>query len=453
MDRIEVRKESTIKDFLEVIFRRKWIVVGIVVIATIVAYVVNMREPAIYESSAKVLVKRGEQPGVFSRSVQTLTWEEEISSQIEMVKSTIVVDRAQQLFADYAPAGYEPREKINVGRVGAGVVSTSNVIWVSYSSSDPVFCEIAVNAIVNAYKEYYQRIRTPPEMEDFFSREMQTMAEEIEYWRERKKRVGQDWNIVDLRTQQTETIRNLAQYRHELEEVTRDLEEKESIVSYLEELKSRGDDELPIVTVGLLATMRESAIERMRLSLLDLKVAESELAVGYTGEHKALREIREKIGEMERQLDVEIDAMLSINRTQIEIMRSRREYVVDMVQRFEEESKTYPAKEVELERIDASLVRVQANYNKLVEQHMTSRVSMASNPEWTVTILNPASPGYRKKTRDYVRMALGPLFSLIVALGFAFFVDNLDHSIKNVAEAEETLNLQVLASFPVRQGK
>lgn len=453
MDQIESRKESTLKDFLEVIFRRKWIIIGIVVVATAVAFIINMREPAIYESSAKVLVKRGEQPGVFSRNVQTLTWEEEISSQIEMVKSTIVVDRAQKLFADFAPDWYTPRGRINVNRVGAGVVSTSNVIWVAYSSDDPVFCEIAVNAIVNAYKDYYQRVRTPPEMEDFFSREMQTMAEEIEYWRERKERIGREWNVIDLKQQLLETMKSLARYRLELDEVTQDLEEKESIIGYLEELKSQGGDGLPTVMAGLSESMRETSIEGMRGPLLDLKMKESQLAVVYTGEHKRLREIREQISEMERLLDIEIEATLSINRTQIHIMRSRRQYVLDMVQRFEEESKTYPEKEVELERINASLARVEENYNTLGEQHMTSRVSIASNPEWTVTILNPASPGYRKKARDYVRMALGPLFSLIVALGFAFFVDNLDHSIKNVAEAEETLNLQVLASFPVQQGK
>ena len=79
---------------------------------------------------------------------------------------------------------------------------------------------------------------------------------------------------------------------------------------------------------------------------------------------------------------------------------------------------------------------------------MSAKISVASNPEWNITILSPASPAYQKKTRDYVRMALGPMFSLVVALGFAFFVDNLDHSIKNVAEAEETLGCQVLASFP-----
>jgi capsular polysaccharide biosynthesis protein len=65
-----------------------------------------------------------------------------------------------------------------------------------------------------------------------------------------------------------------------------------------------------------------------------------------------------------------------------------------------------------------------------------------------VTILNPASPAVRKKTRDYVRIALGPAFSLIIALGLAFFVDNLDHSIKNISEAEESLGLSVLASCP-----
>lgn len=453
MNQIETRKESTIKDFLEVFFRRKWIIVGIVAVATIVAFIANMREPAIYESSAKVLVKRGEQPGVFSRSVQILTWEEEISSQIEMVKSIIVSGRAQELFADYAPPGYTPKSRIDVNRIGTGVVGTSNVIWIAYSSSDPIFCEIAVNAIANAYKEYYQRVRTPPEMEDFFSRGMQTMKEEIEYWRERKERVSREWGIVDLPQQQLETVRSLGLYRREFDEASRDLTERESIVRYLEDLKARNEDELPTVTAGLLGSVRETAVERIRNIIMDLRIKESELAVGYTGEHKKLREVREQINEMERMLDIEIDAMLSINKTQVDILRTRRQYLSDMVKRFEEESRTYPEKEVEFERINAALLRVQGNYNRLVEQHMASKVSLASNPEWTVTILNNASPGYRKKTRDYVRMALGPVFSLIIALGFAFFIDNLDHSIKNVAEAEETLNLQVLASFPDRQRK
>ena len=45
-------------------------------------------------------------------------------------------------------------------------------------------------------------------------------------------------------------------------------------------------------------------------------------------------------------------------------------------------------------------------------------------------------------------MSLGPLFSIMGALGFAFFIDSLDQSLKNIAEAEEILGMHVLASFP-----
>jgi tetratricopeptide (TPR) repeat protein len=115
---------------------------------------------------------------------------------------------------------------------------------------------------------------------------------------------------------------------------------------------------------------------------------------------------------------------------------------------LEKKKGAIPGMAVELHSIEKALTLAEAQYDELSKQQVAARLSKASNPEWNITILSPASPAYRKKTRDYVRMALGPLFSLVVALGFAFFIDNLDHSIKNVAEAEETLGYQVLASFP-----
>ena len=106
MEEAQFQKESTVKDFLEVIFRRKWIIIGIVVVATTVVVLLNMREPAVYESSAKMLVKRGEMQSVFSTYVRTLTWEEEIASQIQLVESQIVVTRAEEIIEHYFPLGF-----------------------------------------------------------------------------------------------------------------------------------------------------------------------------------------------------------------------------------------------------------------------------------------------------------------------------------------------------------
>ena len=59
MDKLETRKESTIKDFLEVIFRRKWIIAGVVAVATATVIILNLKDPAVYESNVRLLVKRG----------------------------------------------------------------------------------------------------------------------------------------------------------------------------------------------------------------------------------------------------------------------------------------------------------------------------------------------------------------------------------------------------------
>ncbi len=117
------------------------------------------------------------------------------------------------------------------------------------------------------------------------------------------------------------------------------------------------------------------------------------------------------------------------------------------------EKNSYPEKSIELEKINEAINLLSDNYSDLKKQHISSKVSRASNPEWSITLLAPASPGNQRKTRDYVRMALGPIFSLVIALGFSFFIDNLDHSIKNISEAEDILGFQVLSSFPDMERK
>ena len=54
---------------------------------------------------------------------------------------------------------------------------------------------------------------------------------------------------------------------------------------------------------------------------------------------------------------------------------------------------------------------------------------------------------YRKTTRDYVRIALAPIFSLIVGLGLAFFMDSLDTTVKNPRDVESSFDLPVLATL------
>ena len=444
-----VRRESTVKDFLEVVFRRKWVIVGIVAVAVVVTVVMTLRQPAMYESVAKMLVRRGEAPGVYDGSIRTLTWEEEISSQIEMIKSQVVVDAAQSLLPRYLGEDERAAQRILLGRVNAGVVSTSNVIWVTYNSGDPRFCKAAVDAIVNAYREYYAGIRTPPAMEDFFALEIGRLQDEIEFWRARKEKILKEWDIVDLEVQRRSLIERLSVYENDLNKAVLDRARLETVIANLERLRSSTVEELAAASSGLTDSQIETAvISDLRVKIHNLAMQESELAAKFTDRNPEIIRVRSQLEDVHAMLSKEVDTQILINRMQLDVLTERETMIRGLLGGLAAQREAYPQKEVELERVQSTLGKLQSTYEDVVDQHMSARIKVASNPEWTITILNPASDAYRKTTRDYVRLALGPLFSLVVALGLAFFVDNLDHSIKSIAEAEENLGLPVLANFP-----
>ena len=402
---LELKKESTVKDFLEVVFRRKWIIIGIVLVATISVMLLNLRGPATYESSAKVLVKRGEIQGVFAQYIRTLSWEEEIASQIEMMKSVVVIDRANELLSEFSPDGYVPRGPINISNVNAGVIGTSNVIWVTYESTDPVFCEVVVNSIVNSYKEYYLRVRTPPEMDDFFNSELKTLKEEIDYWLDRKEKVFRSWDIIDLREQSRFLVTNRANYQEKLDELIEEKRSKQTMIQRLTELRQAGPEE----RIAGSSTFVESILEQqvvisLRTSLKELLVVESELRSKFTDENLELVRVRQQIKDIEMMIDKEIETQIVIISTQLDVLLERERTLRGILARLGSESDDYPSKEVEVQRIESTLEQLNSNYAELLEQHLNAKLAIASNPEWTVTLLSAATPASQRRTTDYVRM-------------------------------------------------
>jgi len=445
------RKESTLKDFIEVVFRRKWLIIGIVVFATVTVLYLNMKEPAVYESISTILLKRSQPASVFATYSRSLPWEEDVASQIELAKSQMILDKAQENLPEYLPDDYKGPRRIRPNAVSSGVVSTSNVIWIKYTSRDPILCESAVEAITSTFRDYYSRVRTPPEMEDFFSRELKMINEEVEYWRERKDNLEQKWGLVDLELQRQRIINRMENYVAERDNLTR---EKNNLEGILEKLKKARDrkalsDMYILYNDHLGPRARVSSLDRMNDNYDELKIREIELASMYTDRNKELIEVREKLDEVRGMLMDEFNSIITVKSMELEVMEEEKKMMNGLIRDLELKS----SHGSEIERINSALSRLKESYDEVTNKQLDARVSMASNPEWKVTVLTSATPASRQRTKDYVRIALGPLFSILFAVGFAFFIDNLDHSIKNVSEAEEALDMTVLASFPDTEKK
>ena len=123
---------------------------------------------------------------------------------------------------------------------------------------------------------------------------------------------------------------------------------------------------------------------------------------------------------------------------------ARQATIEDDIRKAQLKIDEIPDKEMKLSEIKHKIDVLENKYKDLLGRQAQVMITMASSPEWDVVILTPASAPYQKKTKDYVRLALGPFLSLVVALGLAFFLESLDHSLHNVAEVEEYLGANVL---------
>jgi len=68
-----------------------------------------------------------------------------------------------------------------------------------------------------------------------------------------------------------------------------------------------------------------------------------------------------------------------------------------------------------------------------------------------VVVLSPASVATATNPLDMVRLGLAPAFSLLVGIAIAFFIDGLDLTVRTANQAEEYLDLPVLASMGERR--
>ena len=94
------RREASIRDFLRVVFRYKWVLVILFVVSTTVVAAINVRSPVLYESEARVLVRRGQLENMVDVRYRYLTWQEEVLSELETVKSYSVLARAREIHID-----------------------------------------------------------------------------------------------------------------------------------------------------------------------------------------------------------------------------------------------------------------------------------------------------------------------------------------------------------------
>jgi uncharacterized protein involved in exopolysaccharide biosynthesis len=157
--------------------------------------------------------------------------------------------------------------------------------------------------------------------------------------------------------------------------------------------------------------------------------------------------IEQQIKDLREDLKRQVENAYKVEKVLLSEMVARRASVMEELAAARLALEKVPDHERQLTEMDQMIRSLEEKHKLLVGRQSEAEIARVSSPEWDVSILSSAGAPYKKKTRDFVRLALGPILSVIIGLGLAFFLESMDHSVKSRAEAEEYLNAPVLATI------
>ena len=154
----EERAPSEVREYLRVLRSRKWLVIVPTVVAVVVALVLSLMATPIYRASVSVLVQSSAQTssggaGANNKDQGTLSTDKTVVTSDEVVSNAIEA-LASLGEAPVNNAGQPMTAQQLAKDILVTVPSGTNVLTISYSSTDPVEAARIAKALGDAYEEF-----------------------------------------------------------------------------------------------------------------------------------------------------------------------------------------------------------------------------------------------------------------------------------------------------------
>lgn len=438
-------QRATAREFLAVLFRRRWIIIGLfaVTFGTVLAVVATT--PLVYISSGAVLVRRGEQTSAMEPLRQVPNdWEIELGSEVQTAKSWPVLQLAQKFLDGEAGA---PRVRVVEDRVDAEVTGKTNVLAIAYVDRDPRVAERVCDALLRAYIQFRQGSQlTYPK--PFFDAEIRQADRQLETWMERRRTFANRTGIVDIAHQRSDLLFLRTQLLARRADAASALATAQSQLRAMAALERDPDVDMPtlVQVVG-----NEQSIYKIKDAITDQQARIAQLRGSYRDDAPGIADAQVTLDTLRAMLRREVAARMVVARSRVEVLRASVAAEDREIAAVDQRLTAMPDHERQVSEMDNQINVWRQRYLDLTKSSDQARINENTTPLISVFLLNPASPARPQNSRDYVRLGLAPAFSLVIGIGLAFFVDGLDLTVHTAGQAEEETRLPVLAAIPERR--
>lgn len=453
-----VEMELELRDIFKIIYRHRLSILIFLVLALVGALVANEIAAPVYEAKTQVLVKgeKSAQQLVLQDVVPGSSPDRDLQNYIQILKSDTVLQKATGSPQKAAAL----KEKLKVEPV-----TGSDLIVVSVEGEDPKEIATLANEIVVAFSARLAEMsrQQAHSARNFIEEQLELVQGDLAEAEERLKAYKEDQQILAPEKEIAEMISQVSRIGAAKEEARlAKLEAQMQLSSLGRDLTQEEKTILSSTTLS-----RNPLIAQLEGKIGALEVELAGAQEKYTKKHPTIISLEAELAQAQRELNKQVaqvvnsqtkglnptyqgieEKLISLKALQLG-MQAKEDALSQLQLETEGEMGHLPYKELELARLARDVKVREEIYLMLSQRREEVRITEAMQTG-DVHVVDPATaPVFPIKPRKMLNFAISFLLAVFIGIGWAFFMEYIDDTIKTPQELEAELGLPVLGTIPV----
>src|SRR3989454_1591583 len=452
-----VGEEIHLRDYIRIVRKRLWSILSVMVSTVFGTALYVLMQPPIYESTVSVLIEPTG-PNVMSKAVEEVYAPIDVNfdyykTQYELLKSyEIMRETVKQLklhtHSEYGPGfagtqGPQPgseaeRLLVNAfrGHVKVSPVMNSRIVRVTVESIDPKLAADAANTIASAYITRTLEMKTGASQAatKWMTARMEELRQKVEVSERNLNEFASQHGLVNVDERRRLTTQKLGDLSGQLVQVETKRAEAEarfkqieSVIHNPRELESSTE----VLSSGLIQALRNQEIQASQ------KVAE--LSEKYGPKHPALIKADSELKEIQKRIQLEVKKIYSAVKGEYDVAVARE----GVIRKAFDEQKTDVMASGQHE-VQYGILEREAQSNRQLYDVFLKRLketSIATDIKMSnIYVADPAIVSLVPVRPQMMHALLIATFlGLLGGLGFGFFLDYMDSSLKSPEDIAQYL--------------
>ena len=489
----------TLRELVAILFRQKRIA-GILFACTFgFCLVIFSMQPNVYDAEMKILVNQTRVDPVLTpdsqapyRTIGALT-EQDLSSEAELIKSRDILEgavtecttsRPKQTFWAAIPVvsvfAAEPSKKPPVydivalsqavrdldQRIEAVASKSSNLISVTYSSTNPTGAACILKTVARLYMEKHLAMHRPGGAFEFFKQEADRYKSDLASIERQLTQFGQEQQLVTEGTEKEITVRKLGDYASSLVDTKTEIAATQARIRSLESLTNNTEPR----QMKSIRTSPNAALKELQTQLVALELKRTDMRQKFNPAYRPLQDLDTQIDELKTTI-VEVQKIPFVEETtdanpandwlRVELAKAKSELASLQASAPAKEHavKEYRSMALDMDQKNikrAELVRLQKateeKYLLYLRKQEDARIEQEMDRQRILNVAiaqDPTVPILPEPSLLSVKLSFAGLLAVMLSFGGAFGADYYDRTFRTGKEVCEYLGLPALASLPL----